>query len=244
MVSFLLLLRLVLKKLQYMQNSTIEIIKAEYTVAQVVAASLIHIKQVESSREATEFERTKTTDLTLAITTILDSGITLPLEKAEEMMHYVTNNVTLSILLGRNVTEFTLKLSEAIKDPTRLVPSFKFSFLFWVKRAYDNAVRQDRAREDGYSSDYVGEVGEKLTLSLRISSSRIVQTPDNRYRSFIIPTVAFDENGNMFSFNSKNQLDVTEQYSYHIIAKVKKHEINKYANNAKSTVLFYIKEVK
>ena len=222
-----------------------ETVKAVYSVTQVVAASLIHIKQVESSREATEFERTKTTsEYTLAITTILESGITLPLEKAEEMMHYVTNNVTLSILLGRNVTEFTLKLSEAIKDPTRLVPSFGFGFLFWVKRAYDNAVRQDKDRDDSYGSEYIGEVGEKLTLDLRISSSRIVQTPDSRYNSFIIPTVAYDENGNMFCFNAKNKLDVTEHYSYHITAKVKKHEINKYANNAKSTVLFYIKEMK
>ena len=220
-------------------------VTAEYTVTQVVAASLIHIEQVESSKEATEFERTKNTGETIqAITTILESGITLPLEKAEEMMQYVTNNVTLSILLGRNVTEFILKLSDAIKDPSMKVPSFKFGFLFWVKLAYDNAVRTDKAREDSYGSEYIGEVGEKLTLDLRISSSRVVQTPDNRYSSFIIPTVAYDEMGNMFCFNAKNKLDVTDNYSYAITAKVKKHEINKYANNAKSTVLFYIKEMK
>lgn len=226
--------------MQYNKTET-----AVYSVTQVVAASLIQHKASLEKAKLTEQDSKQSTPLiVIQIKDILDSGILLPLDKAEEIINYLTNNITLSILLGRHITDFTMKLVNELKDPTRLVPSFKMGILVWARSTYDANQKSDRAREDSYSSDYVGEVGEKLTLSLRISSSIIVQTPDSRYGSFIIPTVAYDENGNMFSFNSKNKLDVTEQYSYHITAKVKKHEINKYANNAKSTVLFYIKEVK
>ncbi len=91
-----------------------------------------------------------------------------------------------------------------------------------------------------FKSQYVGTVGEKLALSLRIMSCRRVVHDMGDF----IAVNAIDEAGNVYSFSVKKEIPVSESYSYVCTAKVKKHFTDRYLQNNLVTALNYVKEAK
>lgn len=198
---------------------------AEFTAVEVIAAAIIKFDKQQKDDQYNE-----------SIDSILRTADNLDFAKAQDVIDTVVSNHTLKLLKGAKIGQFVNDLVAAlqIKD---LVPPHRYNLMAFAPKVYADITRENANLEAVMGSEFVGELGKTITVSLKIIKCRYVQS-----HNFFAAT-AIDEKGNMYNFSPKQQLALTDDFSYNVKAKVKKHDIDLYNNNAKVTYLNYVKVV-
>lgn len=204
----------------------------KYTVLQVIAAKIYHLEHNEQSQW-------DNVNAYPNILSVLEEVTALPLDHAKEMVDTIVNGVTLRILKGLKVSPFVIKVSELLQDPNRLIPAHQFNILTFVPSVHDTFEQDNKLIDLVYNSKHVGVRKENVILDLKILSSKIIHWAEGEF----CIALALDADGHFYSFNPKKVIDVTDDFSYKIKAKIKDHIIDKYTQNAKVTRLNYVKEL-
>lgn len=169
---------------------------------------------------------------------IIQDHPALPINEATAMMQRVANHFTLAMLKGDIITEFNKKMYDLINMPGSKITLFHSGILKYLVSVDANQRKTQEINDLGYNSKFVGEVGEKLSLALKILKCTRVHSP-GQYDFY--SAIAISEDGNLFNFSPKEALAPTEEYSYKVIGKVKSHHSDQYLYGFCVTRLNYCK---
>lgn len=192
--------------------------EAKYTVAQVVAAA-IYLEEMQSEVRSSVIE-------------VLDSNIPLPEARAERMIEEVQQSLTMKILRGGNLSEFTRKLTELLRDPNKKIAR-DFNLLGYTPNVHKGLVKENQLVQTTSGSTYQGEWGKPITKTVKVLRCKYVPAY-NFYTALLI-----DLEGNVYSYSPK--ADLEEGKTITIKGKVKAHKQDKYNNNCATTYLNYVK---
>jgi hypothetical protein len=159
------------------------------------------------------------------------------IEKAKEAMNNITQSVTMSILKGKKVSDFMVKLNRLISD-NKDITGYDFSMISYVPKVYEGNLKKSNLESHiqvlAINSKPLGKPKDKITFKFNYIESRYVHKI-NCYSVF-----GHDENGNLISFlTTKNEL----QKSQNLQGKIIDAGPDQYRNNAMVTKLNYVKIV-
>lgn len=161
------------------------------------------------------------------VRSIFEQDAELPLARAAELIEAIQQNITLRIIKGQMVTEFTSSLIAALENPTA-PPTTRI--IHWAPKVYDGIQKDYSLIEAASTSQYVGTPSSRLDLDVTV----VRQYYSTEYNVYSIQAIS---NGNLIKFNYKKKLD--EGAAYKINGKVKQHIEN--PNGGRVTVLNYVK---
>lgn len=206
-----------------------------YTVQEIVAANfLVYQNHPELTNQIS------TDGLVNAMRSILNSEVELPIDTAQEIIDAIPQLLMMRTLYDKTTSNFTKSVAAILENPAAVPDVTRVRILAYTYNTYRQLKSESEYRSELLGSEFVGEVGSKIEVTLRIANCRKF-TPE--YGVSYYRAVGFDMNGNAYSFMPKQMLDKSTEFSYKISAKIKKHEVNEYLYNAKVTVLWYIKEI-
>lgn len=171
---------------------------------------------------------------------IVSTHPNLPFDEASAMMQRVANHYTISILKGKKLTDFNKNLCQLIEEPGKKLSFFRTSVLKYLVSVDDARRKAEEIDELGYGSIHVGEVGQKLSVELKILRCSHVHSP-GQYDFY--SAIGITQDGNLFNFSPKSQLPTTADYSYRIACKVKSHHVDEHLNGFNVTRVNYCKEL-
>lgn len=201
----------------------------KYTVQEIVAATIL----MPSNLKGTD-------NLVSAIRSILNAPVELPLSEAQEVIDALPHLIMMKSLVGRAVSDFTKSIAAILENPASVPDTTRLRILAYTFNNYNQLTSELAYRADLVGSQFVGEVGTKIEVALRIASCRHL-TQD--YGPSYFRAVGFDSDGNAYSFVPKRMLEKSADFSYKITGKIRKHEVNAFLYNAQITSLWYTKEV-
>lgn len=164
----------------------------------------------------------------------------LPVEEASAIMQRVANHYTVSILKGKKLTDFNRNLYQLIETPGKELSFFRTNVLKYLISVDESARKAEEIDELGYRSVHVGEVGQKLSIALKILRCSHVHSP-GQYDFY--SAIGITRDGNLFNFSPKGPLPTTNDYSYRIACKVKSHHVDEHLNGFNVTRVNYCKEL-
>ena len=192
--------------------------EAKYTVLQAVAAA------IQLSEQKPEVNP--------GVWAVLESGDELPVAQAQTMIAEIQQNITLKILRGQRISDFTQKILELITDPTKKI-NRDWNVIAYVPQVHRDLIKQAQVIQATASSEFQGRIGVTLELTARVLSCRYVASY-GFYTALLI-----DDAGNVYNFSPKNSQD--EGKVLKIRGKVKAHKPDTYNNNTPTTYLNYVK---
>lgn len=155
-------------------------------------------------------------------------------ESAEAVKNYIQQTVMLARLQSMPVNDFTDKISKILDAET--TNTVNIGLLTWAPKLYADLQKSSDTKQEvsliGISSNYIGNVGNKVNINFTTISKRF-NTTYNCWRY-----LGHDGNGNLIGFLNKNEINDGP-----IKGKIKATEHSKYAGG-KVTYLNYVKEVK
>lgn len=128
----------------------------------------------------------------------------------------VSQRLVMMILKNGKLSPYLTSLNEMIADPAALLPDFRMGLLASAPKIYADLVSKDEIYAMAYNSEYVGTPGEKIEVSLRILSCKLINW----------------EGGNFY-----NAVACSDK----VKAKVKKHDNDRFLNSSMVTYLNYVK---
>jgi hypothetical protein len=173
-----------------------------------------------------------------SLVTILQRYPTLPIAEASAMLQRVSNHYTMSILKGDNLTDFNKTLYELISSPEK-VTLFHSGILKFLVNIDTNQQETQQIADLGSNSKYIGAIGDKIVIELRILKCSHISSKESGYSFY--SAVAVTKGGDLVSFSPKDKINVTADYDYKIVGKVKEHQEDKYLNGFQVTRLNYCK---
>ena len=194
--------------------------EAKYTVLQAVAAA------IQLSEQKPEVNP--------GVWAVLESGEELPVSQAQTVIAEIQQNITLKILRGQRISDFTQKILELIADPVKKI-NRDWNVIAYVPRVHQDLIKQARVIQATAGSEFQGRIGASLELTARVLSCRYVASY-GFYTALLI-----DDAGNVYNFSPKNSQD--EGKVLKIRGKVKAHKPDTYNNNTPTTYLNYVKIV-
>ena len=144
---------------------------------------------------------------------------------------------TLRILKGgKPATGFQDSMYKLLELETTTVSSAGLAV--YIPNMYNqlkrNEEKQEKIAELSVTSEYLGKIGDKVTFSLSVMSSRFLQ----QYNCFSV--TGTDEKGNLIQFlTAKEECTKSGKYS----GKVKRVEESQYHNGAKVTNFNFVKQI-
>lgn len=155
-------------------------------------------------------------------------------DTAQEIMDYLNGQLTMSVLSGKRVSDFVRDLVAAFEADT--VPQFKLGLLLYAPNAWHTGKARDVVTEVTtecmYTSQALGNVGDKITVDFSMIEKRFIQSMD------CYAVYGQDDKGNLVSFLTKHEkLAVSGK----IVGKVKSAGNDQWHNNAMVTSLNYVK---
>jgi hypothetical protein len=194
--------------------------EAKYTVLQAVAAA-IHLSEQKP-------------EVNPGVWAVLESGDELPVSQAQTVIAEIQQNITLKILRGQRITDFTQKILELIDDPAKKI-NRDWNVIAYVPSVHQDLIKQARVIQETAGSEFQGRIGNTLELTARVLSCRYVASY-GFYTALLV-----DDSGNVYNFSPKNSQD--EGKVLKIRGKVKAHKPDTYNNNTPTTYLNYVKIV-
>lgn len=194
--------------------------EAKYTVLQAVAAA------IQLSEQKPEVNP--------GVWAVLESGEELPVSQAQTVIAEIQQNITLKILRGQRISDFTQKILELIADPAKKI-NRDWNVIAYVPRVHQDLIKQAQVIQATAGSEFQGRIGATLELTARVLSCRYVASY-GFYTALLI-----DDAGNVYNFSPKNSQD--EGKLLKIRGKVKAHKPDAYNNNTPTTYLNYVKIV-
>jgi hypothetical protein len=194
--------------------------EAKYTVLQAVAAAIQLSEQKPKVNPG--------------VWAVLESDDELPVSQAQTVIAEIQQNITLKILRGQQISDFTQKILELIVDPAKKI-NRDWNVIAYVPQVHQDLVKQARVIQETAGSEFQGRIGATLELTARVLSCRYVAS----YGFYT--TLLIDDAGNVYNFSPKNSQD--EGKVLKIRGKVKAHKPDTYNNNTPTTYLNYVKIV-
>lgn len=153
---------------------------------------------------------------------------------AEAAITAITQDRSMQILKGRKVSDFVLSLvalleKETDTDASAGIVAFLPQMHEQLKQRQE---REEKVQEFAYTSEYLGKVGDKVTVELTVLTTKYLQ----QYNCYSV--TGHDAQGNMVNFlTGKQDCTVSGRYT----GKIKRIEQSPYQNNAKVTQLNFVK---
>ena len=195
-----------------------------YRVVDAVAAAIIIDNRARAEPETEAL-----------VSDIFAEDIPLPVEQAYELINNIVQNHTIRILRGDKISDFDKALVSVIQDP-EAVSTYSWKLIAYAPKVWRYTQSTNTMIEAAGTSSYVGEVGKKVELTVRVLRCKYVNGPGYSFYSII----AIDSEGNLITFAHKRGLAMVE---FNIKAKVKEHKIDPYCYNGQVTQLNYVKIV-
>lgn len=155
-------------------------------------------------------------------------------KQAEGVVQYIEQNVIMQSLKGKP-DQFLALLNEILSD--KEVGPNAFGRIAWAPHLVDEYQKKDHIRELGAryerTSRYTGRIGETITVSFTLIEKRYIQSTD------CYAVYGVTEHDNLIFYWAKTLDRVCEVGR--ISGRVKSHREESYRNNAKVTVLNYVK---
>lgn len=156
------------------------------------------------------------------------------LKEAELIQTGILQRVTLNTLTGKLNNDFLLSVSKVIEKSE--IKLRDVGIVAWAPKIFADNLNNDNIKERlsqlGIYSDYIGKVKDKVSFELTVISVKYLQNYN------IFAHYGQDEKGNIVSFISKNKMTDGQ-----VSARIKDTRIDGRINNAKVTVLHYVKEI-
>lgn len=209
-----------------------------YTILQVVSACILHSDACKIDNDSSKY--ITTADHVKHIKEILESDIDLPFDHAQEMIETIMHTITMNALTGKHMSDFLKNLGKILgSEPGTFAQSSNYGLLCYVPTVYEQCIEQSNFRIDLSNSEFTGEPTNNVIIDLRIAQCKSYKTDFGN----VIKIVAFDKDGHAYTFSSTRVYTPSQEYSVKVKAKIKKHEVNKYLQNAKTTVLWYVRQI-
>lgn len=217
--------------------------KTEYTVTQVVAAS-IYIEEQKTDSDTSEtvvvnaetgVHCTETISRYPTVRDLLDvleSDVSLPYVRAAQMIEQAQQHFAMKILRGQHLSEFLTKMAKTIKDPNAKINN-EFNLLRWLPRVAEQLQLENEVLQLTSNSQYQGEYGKTITRTVKVIKCQYIQS-HNFFTALLV-----DEQGNVYNYSPKTELNKGATIT--IKGKVKAHAQDKYNNNYATTYLNYVK---
>ena len=157
--------------------------------------------------------------------------------QAEIAIAAITQDFTMQVLKGRKVSDFVQSLATLLeKDMDTDVSAGIVAFLPQMyEQLKQRQEREEKVQEFAYTSEYLGQVGAKVTVELTVLTTKYLQ----QYNCYSV--TGHDAQGNMVNFlTGKQDCTVSGRYT----GKIKRIETSPYHNNAKVTQLNFVKLLK
>jgi hypothetical protein len=156
---------------------------------------------------------------------------------AEEAITAITQDCAWQIIKGRKVSDFVQSLATLLQEDTDTDASS--GIVAFLPQMYDQLKqrqeREEKVQEFAYTSEYLGQVGAKVTVELTVLTTKYLQ----QYNCYSV--TGHDAQGNMVNFlTGKQDCTVSGRYT----GKIKRIEQSPYHNNAKVTQLNFVKLLK
>jgi len=155
-------------------------------------------------------------------------------KEAEGIVQYLQQTVIMQSLKG-TPDRFLGQAVDLISAQT--VSTRDFGIVAWVPKLADDYQRKDRVREISaryeHHSRYVGHTRDKITTDFTLLEKRYVKTLDSW------AVYGYDAAGNLLFYWARSLDKICEVGK--ISARIKDHREDEYKNNARITVLNYVK---
>jgi hypothetical protein len=156
------------------------------------------------------------------------------LEAADAVRTVIDHAVTMSILTKGFVVSFLGNIHEIVKEDT--VKSKHLGMLVWAPKLAQDLQKAESLKElsAGYehASKYIGKLGDRIEFDFTLIEKRFVRALDTW------SAYGHNEQGHLVKFLSKHEeLCATGR----IRARIRKHEVDSYHNNARVTTLNFVK---
>jgi hypothetical protein len=155
---------------------------------------------------------------------------------AQQAVDSIQADITISILKNQKVSDFIQSLNVLLtKETATQRDCGLMAFLPQVyARSQERAVKQEAMAEIGPGSQYLGKVGDKVTVNFEFIEQRYLQ----QYNCFAV--FGTDGAGNCVKFlTAHKELAKSAQLQ----GKIKRLEEDRYRGGAKVTTLNYVKEI-
>ena len=156
------------------------------------------------------------------------------LEAADAVRTVIDHAVTMSMLTKGFVVSFLGNIHEIVKEDT--VKSKHLGMLVWAPKLAQDLKKAESLKElsAGYehASKYIGKEGDKIEFDFTLIEKRYIR-PLETWSAY-----GHNEQGHLVKFLTKHEeLCATGR----IRARIRKHEVDSYHNNAKVTTLNFVK---
>jgi hypothetical protein len=156
------------------------------------------------------------------------------LDAADAVRTVIDHAVTMGMLTKGRVPHFLRSIHEILKEDT--VKSKYLGVLVWAPKLAEDLQKAESLKElsAGYehASKYIGKEGDKIEFDFTLIEKRYIR-PLETWSAY-----GHNEQGHLVKFLTKHEeLCATGR----IRARIKKHEVDSYHNNAKVTALNFVK---
>lgn len=156
------------------------------------------------------------------------------LEAADAVRTVIDHAVTMSMLTKGFVVSFLGNIHEIVKEDT--VKSKHLGMLVWAPKLAQDLQKAESLKElsAGYehASKYIGKLGDRIEFDFTLIEKRYVRALETW------SAYGHNEQGHLVKFLTKHEeLCATGR----IRARIRKHEVDSYHNNAKVTTLNFVK---
>lgn len=156
------------------------------------------------------------------------------LEAADAVRTVIDHAVTMSMLTKGFVVSFLGNIQEIVKEDT--VKSKHLGMLVWAPKLAQDLQKAESLKElsAGYehASKYIGKLGDRIEFDFTLIEKRYVR-PLETWSAY-----GHNEQGHLVKFLTKHEELCT---TGRIRARIRKHEVDSYHNNAKVTTLNFVK---
>lgn len=157
-------------------------------------------------------------------------------KEADGIVQYLQQTVIMQSLKG-TPDRFLGQAVELISAQT--VSTRDFGIVAWVPKLADDYQRKDRVREISaryeHHSRYVGHARDKIVTNFTLLEKRYIKSLD------CWAVYGYDDAGNLLFYWARTLDKVCEVGR--ISARIKDHRVDEYRNNARVTVLNYVKVI-
>lgn len=193
-----------------------------YRVVDAVAAAIIVDNRARAGFESEAL-----------VSDIFAEDIALPIDQAYELINNIVQNHTIRILRGDRISDFDKGLVAAIQNPDA-ISTHSWKLISYAPKVWRQSQIANTIIESASTSNYIGEVGGKVELTVQVLRCKYVTGPGYSFYSVI----AIDTAGNLITFAHKCNI---AQIEINIKGKVKEHKIDPYCYNGQVTQLNYVK---
>ena len=157
-------------------------------------------------------------------------------DNADAAISAVQGDAVMRVLKGQRLNDFSHALVELTKQETATARDC--GLMAFLPKTYagqlERATREEQVAGLASASDYIGRVGEKVTVEFTLIDKRFLQ----QYNCWSV--FGQDASGNCVSFLTQHEKLANNG---RIQGKIKRLEQNQYRNGAKTTALNYVKGI-